>query len=107
MTDISVISDKGALAAIEKFGKMIEIFGDMENSDCSCDVCKRKRTSQIQRLSFPKYLDYSLEEGAYSNYYLGAFQNYDQVLADVTTRFLSAGDIVRVTKYGSPSYKGT
>ena len=96
-----MISDKGALAAIEKFGKMIEIFGDMENSDCPCSVCEQKRTSQIQRLPFPKYLDYSLEEGAYYNYNLGAFQNYDQVLADVTTRFLSAGDIVRVTKYDS------
>ena len=94
-----MISAQGALAAIEKFGKMVEIFGNMENSDCPCpSVCEQKRESKIQRLNFPKYLDYSLEEGAYYNYYLGAFQNYDQVLADVTSRFLSAGEIGRVTK---------
>ena len=47
-------------------------------------------------MNFPKYLDYSLEEGSYFNYYLDAFKNYDEVLAAVTSRFVADSVIVRV-----------
>lgn len=87
---IIVISDKGALAAIEKFGKMVEIFGNLRNSDCPCEaVCYQKRAKSIEKMNFSKYLDYSLEEGSYFNYYLDGFKNYDEVLAAVTSRFVA------------------
>ena len=92
-----MVSDKGALAAIEKFGKMVEIFGNMRNSDCPCSaVCEQKRANSIRKMNFPKYLDYSMEEGSYFNYYLDAFKNYDEVLAAVTSRFVADSVIVRV-----------
>ena len=46
---IFVMSDKGANAAIEKFGKMIEVFGGIFNSDCPCKlepVCKEASVGQ-------------------------------------------------------------
>lgn len=94
-----MVSDRGALAAIEKFGKMVEIFGDLRNSDCPClAVCEQKRARQVEKMNFPKYLDYSLEEGSYFNYYLDAFNNYDEVLAAVTSHFIADSVIVRVSK---------
>ena len=48
-------------------------------------------------MNYPKYLDYSLEEGSYFNYYLDAFKNYDEVLADVTSHFVADSVIVRVS----------
>ena len=94
-----MVSDKGALAAIEKYGKMVEIFGSLRNSDCPCStVCEQKRANSIRKMNYPKYLDYSLEEGSYFNYYLDAFKNYDEVLADVTSHFLADSVIVRVSK---------
>ena len=92
-----MVSDKGALAAIEKFGKMVEVFGNMRNSDCPCEtVCDQKRAKSVRKMNFPKYLDYSMEEGSYFNYYLDAFKNYDEVLAAVTSRFVADSVIVRV-----------
>ena len=94
-----MVSDRGALAAIEKFGKMVEIFGDLRNSDCPCPaVCEQKRARQVEKMNFPKYLDYSLEEGSYFNYYLDSFKNYDEVLAAVTSHFVADSVIVRVSK---------
>ena len=92
-----MVSDRGAIAAIEKFGKMIEVFGNLRNSDCPCSaVCDNKRADSIRKMNYPKYLDYSLEEGSYFNYYLDAFKNYDEVLAAVTSRFVADSVIVRV-----------
>ena len=92
-----MVSDRGAIAAIEKLGKMIEVFGNLRNSDCPCSaVCDNKRADSIRKMNYPKYLDYSLEEGSYFNYYLDAFKNYDEVLAAVTSRFVADSVIVRV-----------
>ena len=92
-----MVSDRGAIAAIEKFGKMIEVFGNLRNSDCPCSaVCDNKRADSIRKMNYPKYLDYSLEEGSYFNYYLDAFKNYDEVLAALTSRFVADSVIVRV-----------
>ena len=95
-----MVSDRGALAAIEKFGKMVEVFGSLRNSDCPCAaVCDQKRSKQVSKMNFPKYLDYSLEEGSYFNYYLDAFINYDEVLAAVTSRFVADSVIARVSEF--------
>ena len=58
--------------------------------------CDNKRADSIRKMNYPKYLDYSLEEGSYFNYYLDAFKNYDEVLAAVTSRFVADSVIVRV-----------
>jgi len=101
-----VVSNRGAIAAIEKFGKMIEVFGNLRNSDCPCSaVCNNKRADSIRKMNYPKYLDYSLEEGSYFNYYLDAFKNYDEVLAAVTSRFVADSVVVRVPEIIEHNHK--
>ena len=85
---IFVASDKGANAAIEKFGKMIEIFGNLPSSDCPCDeLCSNKRGKNLEKMKYVKYLSYSFEKESFYNFNLGKFNNYDQVLDNVYKTF--------------------
>ena len=53
---IFVVSNDGVPAAIQKWGRLMQVFGNLVNTDCPCSVCSNKRPNNINSMTYNKYL---------------------------------------------------
>ena len=58
---IFVVSNDGVPAAIEKWGRLMQIFGNLGNTDCPCTVCSNKRPNNINSMAYNKYIGPGLD----------------------------------------------
>lgn len=86
---IVVTSSGGARSAIEKWGEITQIFGNLKNVDCPCnEICKNLRGERIKdaRLS---YLGYATTPGTFYYYNTDKSDNYNERLREVAATMTS------------------
>ena len=68
---IFVVSNEGVPAAIKKWGRLMQIFGNLGNTDCPCTVCSNKRPNNINSMAYNKYIGPFLNWFFSGNWFFG------------------------------------